>query len=89
MAVIKVQKIPKKKIKAEDVLSTFCYHFPQYKYHEAKKLPYKRILQMLRVAKKEHTKKMLDLLSIISAPHSKNGSQVKKLSDHFNDILNE
>lgn len=88
MVVVKVQKIPKKIQKAEDILASFCYNFPRYSLAQARKMPYKRINQMLKVARKEHARKMVDLLRIVAAPHSPKGKDVTKLLQEFNDILN-
>jgi hypothetical protein len=87
MPVVKVQKIPKKKHSAEDILASFCYNYPQYTYNQAKNMPYKRILHMLTVARKEHARKMIDLVRIVAAPQSKNGRAIKNLIKEFNDIL--
>lgn len=55
---------------------------------QARKLPYKRIHQLLKAARKEHARKMIDLTRIIAAPHSKKGQEVNKILQEFNDILN-
>jgi hypothetical protein len=89
MAVIKLKKIPKKEETIDDILARFCYHFPQYKYHEAKKMPFFRIKQMLSVAIKEDAKKMYNLTRIVAAPHTKKGGGVKKLSNHFKKIIED
>lgn len=88
MAVIKVQKIPRKKTPAEDLIATFCYYYQQYTFAQARKMPYKRIMQMLKVARKEHARKMMDLLQIAVAPHGKKGN-AKSLYDKFSAIINE
>lgn len=88
--VVRVKKVPRKKENPEDIIATFCYYFPQYKYHEAKKLPYRRIKQMLRVAKKETARQNYYLTRIISAPHAKNASSaIKKLLEDFSGIIKE
>lgn len=89
MARIKAQKIPsrnKKLVWYNDVLYRFCHSYPQYKLSEAKKLPYYRVKEMLLVADREHARKMIDMLNIICAPHSKKGT-VNKIYKHFGDIL--
>lgn len=85
MVTVSLQKVPKKKEDPLDIIFAFCYHFPQYKFSEARKLPYKRISQMLRVARIEHSKKMLDLLRVVSAPHAKGG--VRKANEYFSAII--
>lgn len=86
--VIKVQKIPRAKTPPEDLLATFCYYYQQYTFAQARKMPYKRVMHMLKVARKEQARKMINLLQIVSAPHGKKGS-VKSLFDKFNAIINE
>lgn len=89
MVVIHAQKIPHKELDPEDILATFCFHFQQYSYLDAKRMPFKRILQMLKIAEKERAKVMYDLTQIASAPHTKKGSGVKKLLDHFKKIMDK
>lgn len=87
MAVVKAQKIPQKKVKVEDILMQFCYHFPRYTYEQAKALPYKRVVLMLQTAEKENAKKMLELLNIVVAPHTKGGAGIKTMISHFQSII--
>ena len=88
MPTLKAQKIPQKIVSAEDVLSKFCYYFPRYTYNQARKVPYKRVRKMLSIAQKEEAQKMIYLTHIVAAPHSKKGSGVKKLLEHFKEIIN-
>lgn len=85
MPVFKAQKIPRKIQTSDDVLSIFCYHFPQYKYEEAKKLPYKRVAIMLRTARKERAKYMTDLLRVMTGSRSKKGTD--NVLSYFKDII--
>ena len=87
MAVIKVQKAPKSKVEKDDVIARFCFYFPQYKYSEAKKLPYKRIKSMLDVAQKERAIFMYELTQIVAAPNTKKGSGVKKMLEYYKGII--
>lgn len=90
MAVIKLQRVPKSEKKErfiEDLLATFCYYFPQYKYSEAKKMPFVRIRRMLKVANREQALFMAQLVSIAAAPHTPKGSGVKRLLDHYNKLI--
>lgn len=89
MPTIKVQSIPKKKVRTEDILALFCYHFSQYKFHQAEKLPYRRVIQMLRVAEKEHAKKMFELTQIAAAPHTAKMKGVRQLAKHYESIIKE
>ena len=83
MAVIKAQQVPKRHKSPGDLLAEFCFYFPQYKYHEARKLPAKRVLKMLDIAYRENAKKYFELTQISSAPHTKKGAGVKKLLDRY------
>lgn len=88
MPEIRVQKIPRPKTEPEDLLATFCLYFPQYTFAQARKMPYNRIRQMLKVANKDYARRMIDLLQIVSAPHAKKGF-AKSLFEKFNAIINE
>lgn len=87
MPTIKAQKIPVRKIKIEDEIARFCYHFPQYTFSQARKLPGKRIAQMLRIATQEQAKLLYSHTQIAAAPHSKKGKSVGKILSHFEGII--
>lgn len=91
MVVVKAKKIPKKyrDVSPEDVLALFCYHYQQYTYAAARKLPYKRIRHMLKIAEREYAKKMFDYLQIIASPHTKKMSGIKQLIDYYKDIIDQ
>jgi hypothetical protein len=83
MAIIKVKQIPHKKISSVDILGRFCYYFPQYTYSQARKLPYNRVMQLLRVVDREYAIRMIDLVNIVAAPHTDKGRLVNKLLEEF------
>ncbi len=87
MKTIKAQRFPRKQVKPKDTLYKFCFYFPQYKYSEARKLPFKHVVGMLKVAQRERAMNMLDLVQIAAAPHTKKGSAVKKLISHYKDLI--
>jgi len=87
MPIIKAKKVPSKTESVEDILALFCYHFPQYTFQAARRIPNKRIRQMLRVAKREQAVFLHHLTGIASAPHTKKGSGVKKMLKYFRDII--
>lgn len=89
MPVIKAQQVPKKTEKAVDVLARFCYYFPQYTFNEAKRIPYKRVSQMLSVVRKEQAKFKLDLVKIAVAPHTKKGKGATNLIQYFKEVIEE
>jgi hypothetical protein len=83
MAIIKVKKIPRKEISTGDILGRFIYYYPQYTYRQARLMPYKRIVQLLNVADREYAIRMLDLINIVAAPHSKDNSAINNLISNF------
>lgn len=86
--IIKSKKVPKSKSNGnavDDLIARFCYHFPQYTYLEAKTLPYKRIIQMLKIQRKEEARMMYQLCQIVIAPHTKNGH--KDILKYYKDII--
>lgn len=87
MAVFKAQKIPKKEIKVDDILGRFCFYYQQYTYSQARKLPYKRIIQLLRVVEREHAKKMIDITRAIASPHGTNKNAANDLLKEFKSRL--
>lgn len=92
MPVIKVAKPPKPESKESDVLemlAALCYHYPQYKFSEARKLPFKRVKLLLRVARRIEASKMLALTNIVAAPHTKKGAGVKKMQQHFKKLIDQ
>ncbi len=86
---IRAQKIPPRKISVEDVLATFCYKYPQYTFAQAEKLPYKRIVQMLKISRRLDAEKMLELINIVVAPHTKKGQGVKNIVEYYKGIIKE
>lgn len=89
MKILKAKRIPRKETSVEDIIALFCYYYQQYKYHEARKLPFKRLISMLKVAKKEYAKQMYDLTQITASPHTRKGQGVNKLLEHYKRIINE
>lgn len=88
MVSIKVQKVPKKAVSADDVIMRFCYYYPHYSYADAHKLPYRRIIKMLKVALKEQSILLYNLTKAIAAPHTKNGSGVNKMLKDLEQFIN-
>lgn len=84
---VKAQKIPQKKISPEQIIALFCYHYQQYTFKQARNLPYKRVVMMLKVAEKEHAKRMFELTRIVAAPHTKKGSGVKSVLSYYESII--
>lgn len=70
------------------ILAQLCYYYPQYTLRHARKLPYKDVSLLLKTARKMQARDYLNLTNIAVAPHTKNGSAVKKLVKQFKDIIN-
>lgn len=87
MNVIKAQKVPKKEKQETDLIAVFCFYYPQYKYHEARKLPFIRIKSMLKVANAEYAKIFYELTQIIISPHVKDKNAVNKLLERYKDNI--
>lgn len=86
---ITIQKIPKKVYSVEDIVAKFCCCFPQYKFNEARKLPFVRIKKMLDIWEKEYSRKMIDLIEVVSAPHTKKGIGINKAIQRYKKILDQ
>lgn len=86
--IIKAQKVTtnKEAESSEDTLARFCYLYPQYTYAEARKLPYKRINRLIRMARKEQAYEWYNLLRISIAPHGKKGL-IDKLFKEYKQVI--
>jgi len=89
MTVLKAKKVPKKEFKADDLLLRFCYYYPQYSLYQARKMPYKRIVQFLRVVEHEHAKRMIDFTRAVASPQSSNKNAINELLQEFKNRLSE
>lgn len=84
--VVHVQQVPEvipKSASAEDILATLCYYYAQYTYAAARRLPYKRVIKLIKTAKKMEAQKYFNLTQIAAAPHTKDGQGVTDLSALF------
>lgn len=91
MVKIKAKSIPKttKNYTTDDLLMLFCYYYPSYKFHEARKMPLIRVIKMLKIADKEKAKEYFELTKIIASPHSKKGSAIKTLLKEYEERINQ
>lgn len=71
------------KISKREMWARICYHYPQYTLKEASELPVRDIKLLLKVARQIQAENKYDLTQIAAAPHTKKGSGVKKLTEHF------
>ena len=89
--VIRVAKLPEqKKIGSSTMrlLATFCYYFPAYTLKEARKVPYKHIVLMLKQAKRLQSANYYELLQISVAPHTEKGNGIKTLNENYSKEIN-
>lgn len=57
MAIIEVAKVPKKQPTGDEalrMLASLCYYYPQYTLADARKLPYKRVVLLLKEATRQN-----------------------------------
>lgn len=93
LKVIKLAKIPDAgggssgKLNSLRLLSQLCYYYPAYTLAEARKLPYKHVVLMLRVARQLEAQRYYNEVQIAAAPHTKKMSFVKKLSEQFMGVM--
>lgn len=91
MAEIEVQKVPasSKRGSKRELYARVCYLYPQYKLQDVEKMPNRDVLLLLKVANQVEALKMLNLVQISAAPHTKKGAGIKKLTTHFKRIAKD
>lgn len=88
--VVRVQQIPAKETKpvdADRLCEELCYHYQQYTFAMARKLPYKRLASLLRTARREQARHYYELVQIATAPHTKDGKGVETLIKSYEDRI--
>ena len=89
MAKIEVAKIPQKDVKKRNLYARVCYFYPQYRLEDVAKMPNRDVVLLLKTAEQVEALRMLNLTQIAAAPHTKKGSGVQKLSNHFKRIAKQ
>lgn len=91
MADIQVKRVESsgKKTSLRELYATVCYYFPQYTLKDAEQLSARDFNLLLKMGKKIHARHMIDVLHIVSAPHSKDKNQVKNLLEHFKKLAED
>lgn len=84
---VEVAKLPSSPAKPEDMIATLCYFYPQYTFKEAQSLPFRRVNNLLKIARQQEAIKYHNLTQIMAAPHTKKGEGVKKLMQHYSGII--
>lgn len=72
-----------KGLSKRELYATVCLYYPQYKLSDVQNMPYRDVKLLLRVAWKRDANLFFNLTQIAAAPHTKNGSGVKKLLETF------
>lgn len=85
MPTFKASKIPKSEQNSDDILSIFCYYFPQYSFQKAKEIPVKRIKLMLKAVRKEQARQMVDMMRVMNGSQSKKGAD--SVLSYFKEII--
>lgn len=89
MAEIQVARVQStKKDNKRELYATVCYYYAQYTLQEVQKLPARDLYLLIRTAQKLEALKMYNLTNIAAAPHTKNGSAVKKIAEQFKRMAN-
>lgn len=89
--VIRAAKVPR--IQSEqpiqDKAALIAYHYPQYTYEQALDLNVKLQKRLMTAVRREQAAYYLNMISIVSAPYSKNGKAVKSLADEYKKTVNQ
>lgn len=82
---IKVQSVQaeSKPINGEELLAQVCFYYPAYTLQSASLLSYRQVKLLLKTANRLKAAEYYNLVQISTAPHTKKGEGVKKLSEHF------
>jgi len=83
MARIEVQPIPRKKVSTRELLAELCYHYPQYSLAEARNLPARDVVLLLKTVNRIKAREYHNLTQIAAAPHTKKGAGVRTLSTRY------
>lgn len=84
-----VQSTNKHKNNNREIWATVCYYYPQYTLKEASELSSRDIKLLIRIAERKQAENYFNLTQIATAPHTKKGSGVKKLTKHFQELMNK
>lgn len=76
----------KPKETADEIACRVVYFYPCYTLSEARRLPAKDSLMLIKIARQEYAKNYHELTNIVASPHSKNGSAVSKLLSHYREV---
>ena len=73
---------------ADDICATIAFYY-SYTLAEARRLPYKDVVKLMRTIKREKSSHYFTLTQITAAPYSKNHNGLKKLSESFKENMKD
>lgn len=85
--VAKLTDVTEKKNTKRELYAQVAYYYPQYSLKSASELKFRDLKLLLEVAQKQKSIDYLNLTQIIAAPHSKNGTAVKKLLKSYDEVI--
>lgn len=83
MVVVKATKVKTKGLTKRETYAMVCYYYPAYTLKQVSRMPARDITLLIKTARKLEATRLYNLTQIVMAPHTKKGSAVKKLLDHF------
>lgn len=90
MAIVEVKQVPKTKRSGSTtlrMLARLCFYYPQFTFNQARTMPAKRVNLLLEEAYRIEAERMAQLVQIAAAPHTDKGKGVKKLTNHYQRIV--
>jgi hypothetical protein len=75
------------KREADKLAARVCFYYPCYTLAEARRLPARDCNLLLDTAIKIEASKNFEMTQITAAPQTKNGSGVKKLMNHYRELV--
>ncbi len=77
------------KSKAYELAARVAYFYPSYTLSEAKRLPARDAMLLIKIARQENAKNYHELLNIQVAPNTKRGAGVSKLLSHYKEVAQQ
>lgn len=66
-----------------ETLVELCQRYPAYTLKEARKIPHKHVLKMIKLSRQKENSHYLMQLRIVTAPHTKEGKGISMLMDEL------
>ena len=90
--VIKVKQLKSQKVAdfdAATILGTLCFYYPQYTLQEARKLPYRHVKLLLKIAMRQRNYDFIMQTQIAVAPHTEKGKGVTDMINFLKGQIDE